>query len=301
MDRVDEKTYEEMIPENAKAIMLHTFQVFERKWFENLSLNLPLIRKERDVKDIEKFSGEPALVIAGGRSAKELGHLELIRKNRAGFRLLVCDRMVRECIDMEPDLIVTVDGSDEVSNFYREVDLGKSRVALSVFTSPKVVENMSGGVRYWFIPPIDNPMSQVSLTRAVYWMCGRKTILVSLGNVGAMCWNLAYFLGCNPIGLVGMDYGYGETDRIEDTVYFKAYKELCRGDMDKVARCFRKVMNPLGRKVLVDLNWDVYRYIFLEFASKAKVETYNLSPVSSLFGENVKYMEIGDFLGRWKK
>ena len=287
-------------PWNAKQISRYTFQVFERKWFENLAENLPLIRTEGDVKDLERLDGKPAVVIGAGPSVRKYRHLEALREVQGNVVIFATDRMLRECFKagLLPDFAVTSDGSDSIKDFYDGLWIEDLKVALSVFTSPKAVSVMEGK-RFWFIPPVDSPFEEKSLTRAVYWMTGGKTILVSLGNVGGMAWNLAYFLGCNPIFLVGLDYGYGEDTRIEDTIYYEAYVNLCKGNVEEARKCFKWVTNPLGRRVLVDLNWDVYRFIFTQFADRASVETFNLSPESSLFSRKVRYMDMSEFLEKY--
>jgi len=175
------KSYEESIPDNAKAISEYTFQVFERKWFDNLAVNLPLIREERDVKELEKHTGKPAVVVASGPSVDRFNHLDLLREYQDDFVIFACDSALCKCLrkGVVPHYVVSVDGSDRVAEFYTGVLTSGVKYVLSVFVSPRAVELLPKE-RYWFIPPVDDPFAEKSLTRAVYWMTGEKTILVSL-------------------------------------------------------------------------------------------------------------------------
>jgi len=127
-------------------------------------------------------------------------------------------------------------------------------------------------------------------------------IIPGLGNVGALCWNVGGLLGCKKIGLVGIDFGYPVDTRLEDTSYYNAYKIL--GDMNNqsIERFYRVVKNPLGNELLTSVNWDVYNHIFTSFVEKASekfgIETFNTSPISCVFSDKIKFLDLEKFLNK---
>jgi len=304
-------TYEESIAENARVISEYTFQVYEKLWFENFAQNIGKIWYGRNLRTLIEENMIPksdcALVIGAGPSVDRFNQLETISKLGFDGTIITCDRMLKPCLDsgVEPHVVVSIDATEQTSRFFEDVDLGFSTFpvsVLNVFSHPKTVENVekTRSQIYWFITTVDNPMEKKSLTRVIYWMSNGKMIVPGLGNVGAMCWNIACLLGCKKIGLVGMDYGYPPDTKLEDTVYYKAYLKLGEMNNQPIERFYRKIENPLGNEVLVSVNWDVYRHIFSDFSDKASekfgIETFNLSPISSLFSKSVKYMDLVKFL-----
>lgn len=303
--------YEKSIVHNARTISEYTFETYERLWFENLSQNLPEIWYGGNLKTLieENFlpHSEYGLVIGAGPSLQRFKHLELVSKSGFDGVIIICDRILKPCLEkgIESHLVVSIDGTEKVSEFFDEVQLRNQvypKTLLSVFIHPKTVKNvkLTGSQIYWFITNVDDPKEKKSLTRVVYWMTNGMMIVPGLGNVGAMCWNIACLLGCKKVGMIGLDYGYPLDTRFEDTVYYKAYVKLAEMNNKPLEKFYKVIENPLGRKVLTSLNWDVYRYIFTTFSDEASkrfgVKTYNLCPDSSLFSESIEYVDLESFL-----
>jgi len=291
------KPYEVGIPDSAKRISTYTFNVKEYLWMNSLAQNMSGIRNGRDVKDLPKREDVPALVIGAGPSINKHQQLKIISKSDFKGTIFVCDRILKRALAKRivPDYVVCIDGAPQIASFFPK----KSKPITAIFNGltvhPDTVKACSYPI-YWFISIIDNPKGEMSLTRAIHYMT-KKAMLVSLGNVGGTTWNIALYLEHNPIALVGLDYGYPQNTHIEETIYYRAYLKLAKGDKEVVKGFFDIMKNPdTGKEVLVDMNFNAYRDMFLPHAECAKCSTINCSPTSSLFGPGIKYQSLEEFL-----
>jgi len=311
--------YEEHIPENAKTIAEHTFQVYERLWFENFSKNVPKIRNGRNLRELIEgniiLRSPYCLVIGAGPSIEKYKQLDVISKSNFDGLIIVCDKILKECLKHKivPHIVVSADATEKVADFFSGIQSSIKEIKsittypiflLHIFIHPKTLENIEKITHwiFWFITSIDDPVEEKSMTRALYWMSGEKMIIPGLGNVGALCWNIGGLLGCKKIGLVGIDFGYPANTRLEDTAYYNAYKTLGNMNNQPIEKFYRTVKNPLGNEVLTCVNWDVYNYIFTTFIEKAYekfgIETFNLSPISCVSSEKIKFVDLEKFLNK---
>lgn len=288
----------------------HTWQLKERMWMENLAENLPLILVGRDIRELPKCT-DSAIVIGAGPSVEKYGHLGVIEGSGYGGTIIATDKMLKPCLrqGIVPHLVMTADGDPAIADFYD----GATEVANAVFRFPDEAVKRTKAVlnaltvhpstvakckfeKFWYMTPVDDPMASRSVTRAVHFMT-KKTILSSFGNVGGEAFNLAMFLGADPVILVGLDYGYPPETPPEETTYYSSYAELAKRQGKKVEEYFTTIRNPnTGNEVMLDMNWAVYRRLFLQQIKRAKVRIINCSPISSLFGEGIEFMQLEEAL-----
>ncbi len=296
---LSKKPYEESIRDNARQINEATFKEKEWLWFTSLGANMEDIRNGKDVSALPRHLEETALVISAGPSI--FSRLETVKEAIRTFRfrgpIIAVDKILKPCLNcgIDPDIVVSCDGDPEIAEFFKNPLYlhGKTKAVMNCMTiHPDTVWACPYPI-YWYLGIIDDPTEPKSLTRMIHYMTGR-TMLQGLGNVGGMAWNLALYLGCTRIGMLGMDYGYPVETTLEDTIYYKAYRLLV-GEK-AIKQCFRTVTNPRGNEVLTDLNWDVYKEIFLAYSKAAKADTVNLSPTSALFGPGIRFQDLETFL-----
>jgi len=303
------KSSVELIRDSARRISRYTFRVKERLWMENLGKNMQQIRSGRDVREIPKGKGA-AVVVASGPSVKKYRQLETLKQYLEDFEevkltVFSCDRALKPCIKMgiQPRYVCTTDADAMIAQFYRGLEPSSETEAIFNATVHPDVLEACPYKRYFYVSIIDDPFEEKSLTRAIHYMTG-KTMMASMGNVGANTWNLAWYLQYDPIILLGIDFGYSPETPIEKTAYYKAYRKMAEkiaGDTKHKKRVlkgfYRLVENPeTGKSVLVDMNFAAYREMFLPFLKKARCTTINCSPESSLFGEGVVCRDLGEVL-----
>lgn len=314
------------IDKGLEFVAEHTFQLKERMWMENLARNMPLILEGKDIRDFLKCKGS-AIVIGAGLSVEKYDQLETVSKSGYGLKpvgasvkgtIIATDKMLKPCLrdGIVPDLVMTADGDPAVASFYDEImntliqrnsfsniTFEKTKAVLNALTThPDTVAKVPYD-KFWYITPVDDPFSIRSITRAIHFMT-KKTILSSFGNVGGQAFNLACFLEADPVILVGLDCGYPPETPLEETSYYKTYAELAKRQGKKVEDYFTTVRNPdTGKEVMLDMNWSVYREVFLKHMRlmKKKVRVINCSPISSLFGEGITHMSLKEVLQKWPR
>jgi len=278
-----------------------TFEKMEKQWMRNFAQNMQKILAGKDIKDLPKMEKQPCLVIGAGPSVRHFKQLDIIAKKWKG-NVIACDRMLIPLLKrgIKPKIVCSVDADESVSNFYAGSLVKKNREVKAVMSAtsvhPKVVEICPLEI-YFFIPIWDNPLQSTSLTRAFHFMTG-KTVMQTYGNAGSCAWAIAHFLGCDPIGILGLDYAY-YTNNIEETTYFQTFKTLSEGSIDKILSYYRRVKTWAGYEVITDIMWLTYLQLFLPALSRAKSTTYNLSPLSIITNEKVRGMDLEEFIRRF--
>ena len=122
----------------------------------------------------------------------------------------------------------------------------RTKLIIATTAHSSVVKRVkdSGFEMYWWLPLVDDPDSNNSLTRKMY----EETRLPALntgGNVGTSAWVFAQFwLEVQKVAVIGMDLGYYKNLPYEMT---QGYYELLKliGKDNLTDEYFPKMMNPL--------------------------------------------------------
>jgi hypothetical protein len=272
-------------------------------WFRNMALNMSQILDGKDIKDLPRFDGKPCLVIGAGPSIRQFRQLEVLAKGGWKNPIICSDRMLIPLLKrkIKPNVAVTVDGESVVQKFFRhplvEKFKGEVKAALCASTVHPDVVKCCPLEKYFFIALWDNPLNPTSLTRAFHLMTG-KTMLETYGNAGSCAFSIAYYLGCDPIGLLGLDYSYYTND-VRKTTYYESLKALSGGNTAKLLSFYKRTKTWAGYEVLTDIYWLTYLEMFLPALEKAKAEIYNLSPLSIITSEKVRGMDLKKFLQKF--
>lgn len=287
----------------ADLIQSLTLKRMEKTWMQNLAANLSLIRASHDISEIPKLNGRPALVVGAGPSVKNVDWC-MLREWKG--TIFVCDRMLPELISngLTPSFATTVDADAKVADFYGQVpkaELAKVKVVLNQTVSPATLGKIPCESLYFFVAYWDDPFATVSLTRIFQELTG-KTIMPTSGNTGSAAWNLAYYLECNPVGLLGIDFCY-DTMNAQKTTYFETFKTLSTGDPQKFLEYYRQGTTWAGKKVLTDQMFLTYYVLLAEQLEKAKGKTvtYNLGEYSILEEGKAKPMKFESFLSAFNR
>jgi hypothetical protein len=171
------------------------------------------------------------------------------------------------------------------------------RIALSTSASPAVVSRaLACGMRiYWWNPMYDDPDMPGSVTRGLQAM-NRLPCVNAGGNVGAACWMMAHaVLAKKHVGLAGMDFAYYCDTPYRNTQYYREAVALVGEEgLDSI---YIRVFNPhLQQWFYTDPAYMWYRNVFLEMALEADCVTYNCTEGGILFGDNVRFVRLRDFL-----
>jgi hypothetical protein len=173
----------------------------------------------------------------------------------------------------------------------------KMRIALATCASQPVVERVlqTGMQVYWWNPMFDDPDSPDSKTRALF-LANRLPCINAGGNVGTACYMMAHaVLGKRRVAVTGMDFSYYADTPYRNTQYYTDLLEIVGEEhLDSV---FIRIHNPyLDSWFYTDPAYYWFREAFLELAGDADCTTYNCTEGGILFGGNVHFTTLDEFL-----
>jgi len=157
----------------------------------------------------------------------------------------------------------------------------------------------SGMELFWWNPMFDDHENPDSYSRKIFEE-NQVPCMVTGGNVGTSSWVFAAgVLGAKNVALTGMDLGYPPGNPLKNTQY---YTELVELFGDRMEEAFTTIYNPHIKETwYTDPAYYWFREGFLELAALAPCTTYNCTEGGVLFGENIKFMKLEQFLRRAQK
>lgn len=170
-------------------------------------------------------------------------------------------------------------------------------IALGTTSSPDVVKRVHeiGMKVFWFNPMLDDPDTPDSVTMTIHRRNGFPSMNAG-GNVGSACWMVAHaVLGKTRVAVTGMDFGYYADHPVEKTQYYPEAVDLV--GIDRIGELFVDMYNPhTGEWYYTDPAYFWYRTAFLEMTEDSECDTYNCGGGGTLFGENINWSSLRDFL-----
>jgi len=279
-----------------------TFRVRGPMWLENIITN----EKNTGFKETVKASRQNAkksLVIGAGPSFKKFMHenMEEIVNRRDDVMIIACDGALPtlskyNCI---PDYVITVDGLQIVSEFYKKSRniLKDVTVILSTTAHPDVVkECILADLKIKWIQPFFNDGSNTDFFRPGI------TSLKMGGNVGTTAYLFsALLLKSKSIGLMGIEFSWSDETPYHDTQYYKNLLDVLDNDHGKVVKHYVRVKNPRDSKTYVAdpvyyAYYLMFKEIWEELPSKITENTYNLTSQGIINIQNLKYISISEYL-----
>ena len=244
-------------------------------YVRNIAINYGTIIRSRHIGPIEKLfkDGTPAAVVGAGPS------LDKNAKNLRYFPgiIIASDRAAKSLTaqDIAPDIVVAVD--PRPYHIAKMLDYPENKEQLliaSVCIHPDVVKAWKG--RLMFMSHM-NPGTQFFdhvLPEVFPDMPG----LYVMGNVGNMCVQLAAYMGCGKIVLVGQDYGYtGGKMHADD--WFRTPAGWMREEKNHAADLARRT-----GKLIVDGIETYAPYVSYRKSLMNLVEEWRLSVVNATEG-----------------
>ncbi len=287
-----------------RSLSQDTYWRKEKLWFENLADNLADIRSGLDVQQLKKTCGGPCVIVGAGPSVDKFKHLDALKG--VSCHVIATDRQLKPLLErgLVPEYVLSVDADPMVATFY-DSDLvreyrNKIRAVFNVQVHHSVFEKFLG-LKYWFTVLMDEPLNtEKSISRAIYWMTGGKTMSDSYGNVGGFAWAFADYIGHSPIILVGIDLSYGEDLQPMQTMFWQGLLEKRGGSVkDTLKLDYRWETNVFGYRVLTDALFDSYREVLQHGVEVADAVTVNCSPYTVLHGAKVHCMPLDKALAKY--
>lgn len=173
----------------------------------------------------------------------------------------------------------------------------KMKMVIATSVAPNVARRCldAGMTLYWWNPLYDDWDAPNSYTRRA-WEMNKLPCMVGGGNVATSAWVFAHaILGRKRIGLVGMDFSYAPGTPLYNT---QRYPEMCEFFGEKDAeKGYIQFHNPhLNETWFTDPTYAWYRRSFLDLAAQADCETYNCTEGGIIFGDNIRWTSLKEFL-----
>lgn len=175
----------------------------------------------------------------------------------------------------------------------------KIKIALATCASEAVVNRVlaTGMQIYWWNPMYDDPDDQNGMTHQIQSMNNLPCVNAG-GNVGTACWMMAHaVLDKKHVALTGVDFSYYDGTPFKSTqYYYEAVDLVGEENLDSI---FMRIFNPhTNTWFYTDPAYRWYREIFLDMAKDADCKTYNCTEGGILFGDNIDFVPLNQFLKR---
>jgi len=186
-----------------RQVNSRTLDRFGRLWVRNLAVNVSRLHEALSLEPWrESFIGIPALVLAGGPSLENvLPHLRRLSENHL---LIAVDTalpaMIREAV--YPDIVAAIDPQYWNTRHLDRCDENseKTLILAESATHPGVFKRLKG--RPWLT------RTRFPLGTVLEDAAGIEGELKAGGSVATAAWDLAIYLGCDPITIGGLDLGF---------------------------------------------------------------------------------------------
>lgn len=184
----------------------NTTQVFEHWWIHNFTCNVPYILKGIPFFRLKNsWVGKPVIVIGAGPSLNK--NIEYLRQAKGKAMLFCVDTAYRILVkyNIEPDLLVTLDGSELNAEHMKEQDYSEIPLFMDLYSHRDIVQNHG------------KHTAKILLTGRSYhsgwWertLCSKEDseTFASGGSVATAAFSLARYIGADPVILVGVDLSY---------------------------------------------------------------------------------------------
>jgi len=204
-------------------------------WVNNIRDNWNAIHEEpwRTILFLRKYghyAGKPAIVIGAGPSLLEHDHLKRLARADFPGPIISTSHSLKWCYEkgVIPEMSAIVDGNREkivkfIDDPVVEAHMKETKMVFCASAASNAVERWKGE-RFFFLSPIPNNIFP-NIDRVMWQFVPHLPVMDTGGNCGAFCVNLAAFLGCSPIILLGLDYAYPEGFPYEKTQYYDAWMQ----------------------------------------------------------------------------
>ena len=274
-------------------------------WLNNIETNQNQFGFKNTVKDIEIKKNKTLVIAAGPESKKifsnEFSKIEHFRKD---ISIVACDGALstlskNNCI---PDIIVSVDGAQIISKFYKENKeiLNGKTVILSTSIHPDVVKIcIDNGANIKWVQSFFNNKSHAKFFRS-----GIPSIKMG-GNVGTASFLISSLvLRSNPIGLMGIEFAWSDETPYSSTQYFEKLKKSLDDKIDSVKKHYVHVKNFRDNKTYIaDPVYYCYylmlKEIWDELPLSIKQNTYNLTKAGILNLAGLKNISVEEYMVKY--
>ena len=302
------------------ATGVHTSVNLMPMWTTNIRENMTYIVENPDIKEVSGKYDEldkPAIMIGAGPSlvdnASGTDHLKMIAESNFDGIIIATDRILKDCYEhgINPDYVVVVDGSKRIYDRFFDNDIVRdgthhTTAILANHTHSSVVKEWGeyGGDIIFYTSAIPNEV--LPNASSIIGRITDNTELNTGGNCGSLGINVAHYLKCSPVALIGMDLSYKIGTPLSETQYYQSYKEKT-GYTDEELwenELFMTFHNPFfDSDCIIDAMFTTYleplRDFWIPEFVKNGTRIINCTEGGSIYGDGVECGWFKDFLGEF--
>jgi Uncharacterized protein conserved in bacteria len=235
------KIFEDLNTEGKKMITqyrsnLLTVKSNQAQWFENIILNYPVVMQSLDVSCIKnKFNNVPAIIVGSGPSLKY--DFEMLRKIKGKCLIIAAGTSIQPLTmnGIEPDLVVSIDGSAENYKAFESIDLSNVPLLYASMIHKDILTKRIGKL-------LHSGLGTDKITEYILPENMTPTAFVSTMSVTGTAIQAACYMGCNPVLFTGQDMSFPN-----DEYYAAGTNHISDEKKQKYVRhANRKVINVYG-------------------------------------------------------
>jgi hypothetical protein len=267
---------------NGRLLHLNTAIKLGSDITANSLKNIPWYVTQPGVKSLyNRFQNVPAIIVSAGPSLDK--NIDLLHEAKGKAIIIAVGTAVKalQKKGIQPDFIVTIDPSILNYEHFKGIDTKSAYLITEMTSNWVILDNYEG------------PMFVSGKCQISSWFRGTvedKGVTESGGSVANNAMTAAYFMGANPIVLVGQDLAFSKEGRThaQGTVYEKDLSEKYTG-------AFYVKAND-GGQVLTINNMHHYLRFFEEWFCKHTDRTYINATEGGAFIEGTAIMPLRDVL-----
>ncbi len=278
-----------------------TFKNNSKLWLENILYNEKNFGFNSTIREIIPFNSKAIVLAAGPESKKNIEDFKIINKERDNIKIVACDGALSTLKknNCAPDIIVSVDGAQIISNFYKNSKelLKNTTVILATSIHPDVVEQcIEGGAKIKWVQSFFNYDSHKE-----YFRKGIPSIKMG-GNVGTASYLItSLVLKAKHVGLMGIEFAWSDETPYSSTQYYDKLMNVLDEKHEAVQNHFIHIKNQRdGKTYMADPVYYAYFLMLKEIWSELPIEikhnTYNLTKAGILDLNNLESTNIEEFM-----
>jgi hypothetical protein len=304
---------------------LNTVMGLINTWISNISHNWYEIHNTPDISVLKKagtYAGRPAICIGAGPSLFDHEHLDLLAESSfqdKGGVIFSTAHSLKWCLDagIVPDIVNVVDGDQKMVDFISGAPEGDGldvnevvdtiKLVYIASTHPEVLNRWEGKQKYTFMSGV--PQSIIpNVDTFLSVLLPELTQLDTGGNSGTCNFSLAAYLGCGPIGLVGMDFSYPKNYPYDQTQYYNAYLRSVgleyRDVQEMIEKCYTDYVHPVYEtECYYDFVYEVFMNGLLELSKTYEqvwgTKLINCTEGGAIHADNIECIGLGEFIERY--
>lgn len=286
------------------------------QWLENMRHNFMKDDRIPDIREIENSikPGTPALVIGAGPSLRANDHLRMLResafyKEHKGVIISVANN-IKDCLDsgVVPDYMVLIDGDPLITTDFIDHDIvdDHSKDITAIFSATVAHEAASrwkGDARFFM--PIIPDMTIPNVGAVLSGLFPNIVEMDGMGNCGSFAWNVARYVGCNPIALIGLDFAFKAETPIKDTWYYKQLRASCSSDEETIDTMYHfHTHSFFGTNCFTDIVYGSFGVgsmeVFKAYKERDGIITQNCTEGGIIDDEEIENIYFRDWLAKWE-